>query len=97
MQGEWDLPVNYSNLHWKERREVRKQYVSEQFGNCAHCKELLSGKPSTEVMMKKLNLGLFPEGFLENPIHLHHCHKTGMTIGAVHAYCNGVLWQYHGE
>jgi hypothetical protein len=28
---------------------------------------------------------------------LHHCHQTGLTIGAVHAKCNAVLWQYHGE
>lgn len=31
------------------------------------------------------------------PVHLHHDHKTGLTIGAVHAKCNAVLWQYYGE
>jgi hypothetical protein len=30
-------------------------------------------------------------------IHLQHCHKTNMTEGAVHAYCNAVLWQYEGK
>ena len=40
---------------------------------------------------------LFPKNFFDHPIHLHHDHETGMTIGAVHAQCNAVLWQYHGE
>jgi hypothetical protein len=40
---------------------------------------------------------LFPELFLKYPVHLHHSHVTGLTIGAVHAYCNAVLWVYHDE
>ena len=40
---------------------------------------------------------LFPPNFFKWPVHLHHSHDTGMTIGAVHARCNAVLWQYHGE
>jgi hypothetical protein len=42
-------------------------------------------------------LSLFPKNFLKWPVHLHHSHDTGMTIGAVHSYCNAVLWQYHNE
>jgi len=30
-------------------------------------------------------------------MHLHHNHETDMTEGAVHAYCNAVLWQYEGK
>jgi hypothetical protein len=40
---------------------------------------------------------LFPKGFLNAPVHLHHSHVTNMTLGAVHGYCNGYLWQYLGE
>jgi hypothetical protein len=34
---------------------------------------------------------------LKSPIHLQHDHDTGLTEGAVHAYCNAVLWQYEGR
>ncbi|AGI61771.1 hypothetical protein VCO139_0016 [Vibrio phage VCO139] len=40
---------------------------------------------------------LFPKNMFQYPIHLHHDHNTGMTIGAVHARCNAVLWEYYGE
>lgn len=34
------------------------------------------------------------KNFLQHPIHLQHNHTTGMTEGAVHNYCNAVMWQY---
>lgn len=37
---------------------------------------------------------VFPKNMLSNPIHLHHDHTTGMTIGAVHAYCNVISFVY---
>ena len=39
----------------------------------------------------------FPQNFLQYPIHLQHNHDTGMTEGAVHNYCNAVMWQYEGR
>ena len=48
-------------------------------------------------MEKWIDEELVPENFFKYPVHLHHSHYTGMTIGAVHANCNAVLWQYHGE
>lgn len=90
----WKLPVNYEKLTGAERREIRNQYVREQKNYCPFCKQELSRKPVTNY---SLDLGLFPKGFLDNPIHLHHDHNTGLTLGAYHAYCNGVLWQYFGE
>jgi hypothetical protein len=56
-------------------------------------------EPTKEMQQKSINFSLFPGGigFLKYPIHLHHDHNTGMTIGAVHARCNAILWQYHGE
>jgi len=88
------LPMKYDEMTTAKRREVRLQYVEEQNGLCSHCNEPLKTRPKQKI---KLNMDLFPTGFLRYPVHLHHCHDTGMTIGAVHSYCNAVLWQYHGE
>lgn len=91
------LPINYKKAHWSVRREARLQYQSEQKGLCCHCGARFDEGPADHIEKKKLNMRLFPKKFLSHPIHLHHCHKTEMTIGAVHARCNAVLWQYHGE
>lgn len=94
---EFDLPISYSKLTQPQRRLVREQYRKTQNDLCAHCKSALTGEPPPEIRSKKINLSLFPPNFLHHPIHLHHHHDTDMTIGAVHAFCNAVLWQYHGE
>lgn len=90
-------PINYVKANPMERRVIRKWYEANQDGKCYHCKHPLEFVPPKKILQQTLNMKLFPPGFLRWPIHLHHCHKTDMTIGAVHAYCNGVLWQYHGE
>jgi len=92
-----NLPVNYNNISPYKRKQVREQYVIIQKGKCSHCKEPLSKKPSNDIMSKWIDKSLFPNGFFKYPIHLHHDHITGMTIGAIHSICNAVLWQYHGE
>jgi hypothetical protein len=92
-----DLPVNYHETHYTLRRTVRKEYIRLQEGKCCHCGKSLTGFPSDKVMKKSVNKKLFPKGFFDYPVHLHHNHNTGMTIGAVHCLCNAVLWQYHGE
>ena len=90
-------PVNYNQLRWQERKRIREQYVQEQEGLCHFCGHSLGGVPAPEVQDARVNLSLFPPGFMKHPVHLHHSHQTGMTIGAVHARCNAVLWQYCGE
>ena len=91
------LPIKYREAHWSVRREVRNQYVEEQKGLCHHCKAPLSGPPHKDVLKLSVNATLFPDNFFKYPVHLHHCHKTDYTIGAVHNHCNAVLWEYHGE
>jgi len=91
------LPVDYTKLKPNERRLVREEYVRRQQGKCAHCGADLAGTPPKMITEKWINRQLFPKGFFQHPIHLHHDHNTGMTIGAVHNTCNAVLWQYHGE
>ena len=88
------LPVDYNSLNWQELREVREEYIKRQGGKCHYCGAPLSGPPDNRAHVNKK---LFPPKFFNYPVHLHHDHTTGMTIGAVHAQCNAVLWQYHGE
>lgn len=92
-----NLPVNYDQLPFQQRRAVREEYVRVQNGLCAHCRAPLVGDPSMGELEKWIDEELFPENFFKYPVHLHHSHETGLTIGAVHAHCNAVLWQYHGE
>jgi len=91
------LPINYKNSHWTIIKEAREKYVELQDGKCCHCGNPLDGEPSDEVMDKDVNENLFPTTFFKYPVHLHHSHETGLTIGAVHCRCNAVLWQYHNE
>lgn len=89
--------LNYDNLSQRERKLLREDYIEDQKGICYYCDEPLDGKPSERVQKKVINKRAFPDNFFNYPVHLHHNHKTGMTIGAVHCKCNAVLWQYHGE
>lgn len=92
-----NLPADYNSMDWRERRAARLEYIRRQGGKCSHCGANLKDGPRDDVAAMPVKRRLFPARFFEWPIHLHHCHKTGMTIGAVHAHCNAVLWQYHGE
>ena len=92
-----ELPVIYDDLQPHERREVRQEYVKRQDGKCMHCGTALSNDPPHSIRVKRIDWKLFPKQFLKHPVHLQHCHETGLTEGAVHAYCNAVLWQYHGR
>jgi hypothetical protein len=91
------LPVRYKDLLPAQKREVRAQYTAIQNGLCMYCKGSLSDEPLAYIKAKKINWNLFPKGFMNYPVHLQHCHKTGMTEGVVHAYCNAVMWQYHNR
>lgn len=92
-----ELPVDYTKLPWRKRKLVREEYVRIQGGNCMHCNTSLNAQPPKHITSMKINWRQFPSNFLDNPVHLQHCHDSGMTEGAVHAYCNAVLWQYYGR
>jgi len=91
------LPAKYHELTAQERRLVREYYVEAQAGLCMFCNTSLSEKPPASVTDKDINWALFPPGFLRYPVHLQHDHGTGLTEGAVHSYCNAVMWQYGGR
>lgn len=92
-----NLPQPYKQLSPEQRREARTAYADLQNGLCWHCKEPLAGDPRHDVKSLKLDMCRFPKDFLKWPVHLHHSHDDGLTIGAVHAKCNGVLFQYHDQ
>lgn len=95
--GNIKLPVDYTKLNGKKRRMVREQYIREQKEKCMYCGCDLHQEPPKEITDKLINWRLFPDNFLQFPIHLQHNHNTNMTEGAVHAYCNAVMWQYEGR
>ena len=91
------LPVDYDSISREQRREVRELYVKNQSGKCFYCQEPLNNNPPDRITKRKIDWRLFPANFLKSPVHLQHNHYTGMTEGAVHAYCNAVMWQYEGK
>lgn len=90
-------PYVYDDLSPPDKKIVRELYIKEQKGLCWYCKGPLDKDPPQRIMKLRLDLSRFPPGMLRYPVHLHHDRWTGLTIGAVHARCNAVLWQYHGE
>jgi len=92
-----ELPIKYSTTHFSIRKLAREEYAKQQEGLCYHCHCPLSGPPAESVTSQSITKSLFPIGFFKWPLHLHHNHKTDLTIGVVHNYCNAVLWEHHGE
>ncbi len=89
-----NLPVRYKELSSSEKRKVRELYISLQNGKCCYCKCDLNSEPPKNITNKPVDKKLFPVNFFDYPIHLHHNHNTGLTIGAIHCYCNAVSWIY---
>jgi len=91
------LPAVYDSLSRTARRVVRDQYISDQKGLCWYCKADIRQTSPHETKKTKVRWWRFPgekKGFLRWPIHLHHDHNTGLTLGVVHAYCNAVSFDY---
>lgn len=91
------LPVKYEDIPLNKRWEIREEYIRRQKGRCWYCNELLGDEPPHKIVNATIHEDLFPPEFFDHPIHLHHSHLTGMTIGAVHNLCNAYLWEYEGE
>ena len=89
-----ELPVKYSLLSRKERAAVRNEYIKQQNNLCYYCHSHLEQVPPVHITALEIDWRLFPPDFLKYPIHLQHNHNTDLTEGAVHAYCNAVMWQY---
>ena len=61
----YNLPVNYNNLHYRERRLVRLQYIEEQNGKCYYCGEDLDKPAPERITSKPINWRYFPDNFLQ--------------------------------
>jgi len=94
---QYSLPTQYKNIPANEKWIVRQQYVEQQKGMCMYCNSNLNSEPPNSILNKKIDWNRFPDNFRKSSIHLQHCHKTGMTEGAVHMYCNAVMWQYENK
>jgi len=62
-----------------------------------YCGCSLELPPPYDITCLVIDWSLFPPNFLKHPIHLQHSHVSNLTEGAVHAYCNAVLWQYENR
>jgi len=91
------LPVKYDDIKISQKRMVREAYITEQKGLCYYCKSPLDQAVPTDISEKKIRYELYPSGFFNSRVHLHHSHTTGLTVGAVHCYCNAVLWEHESE
>jgi hypothetical protein len=91
------IPCVYHDTSIEVRRIVREEYMRRQKNMCLFCASPLTGPPGYQAMRVSVSVFLFPAGFFNNPIHLHHNHKDGMTLGAVHALCNAILWEHFNE
>lgn len=96
---EWEIkiPTRYDNLTSYQKANVRREYSRLQGHFCWFCGSSLYGSVNEDIQDLPIDWDLFPggEGFLKYPIHLQHNHDTGMTEGAVHAYCNAFMWNYY--
>jgi len=89
------LPAMYNELDKYQRKAVREQYIKLQHHECLFCGGSLYQNSPQELQELPIDWSLFPEGFLKYPIHLQHNHTTGLTEGAVHAFCNAFMWHYY--
>lgn len=89
------LPTLYDKLSPSEKRMVRQEYIRRQNNKCYLCNDDIYKPPNVDDI--KITPKLYPKNFFDYPIHLHHSHETGLTIGVVHAKCNAILWEYGGE
>lgn len=97
-QDRLTIPAMYDALTWFERRTVREDYIILQKGACYWCKATLTSDTPLHLRERfPLDQRCWGPEFLKHPIHLHHCHRSGLTLGATHAYCNAILAQYYGE
>lgn len=91
------LPARYAKLTWRQRQKVRDEYVRIQGGRCWYCDNPLTENPTPDIQSARISWRKFPEGFRKHPVHLHHSHLSGKTIGAVHMRCNAYLWHYESR
>lgn len=94
------FPQRYRDLNANQHRKLRDEYVEYFRGRCLYCDGQLDDEPHEFVRQSADeiewdNLPGSKEGFLKNPVHLHHDHETGLTLGPIHALCNAHSWHFY--
>ncbi len=84
----------------EKKRELRDEYTRSFGGRCLYCFEKLDDEPNSFVRDSADDIEWDDspgrkEGFLKNPIHLHHDHETGLTLASIHALCNAHSWHFY--
>lgn len=92
-----ELPARYDDLTVDQRARVRDDYARRQRGICPLCLQPLLADPPPVIRRLKVDKMRWPPEFFKWPQHLHHNHRTGLTIGTYHARCNAVLACYFNE
>jgi len=83
-----ELPIKYSSLSGERLSAVKEAYTCLQRERCWLCGNNLWDLPKYIVENPKL-MGLCGNQLAEHsPLHLHHDHDTGLTLGVTHAECN---------
>lgn len=89
------LPADYTKLSTYQRKMVREQYMMLQRHECWFCGSTLYEPSPQGLRDLPIDWDLFPDGFLDYPVHLQYNHNTGLTEGAVHSFCNAFMWHYY--
>jgi len=94
------LPVLYQGC--RNKALVREKYRRLQKNLCWFCHSSLDkGTPDSFRKLYPITgqelQDIFPPGFMDYPVHLHHDHSSGWTKGAVHNYCNAIMFVYFGS
>jgi hypothetical protein len=92
-----ELPAMYDEMTREVRARVREEYARRQRGICPFCLQPLLADPPPVIQRLPLDSNFWPPEFFRWPQHLHHDHRTGLTIGTYHARCNAVLAAYFHE
>lgn len=83
-----ELPTKYSSLTGERKSAVKEAYICLQRDRCWLCGDDLYDPP--KFLVENPNyMPLCGNQLAEHsPLHLHHDHKTGLTLGVTHAECN---------
>lgn len=83
-----ELPTKYSSLSGERLSAVKDAYICLQRERCWLCGDNLYELPKY-IVDNPNYMGLCYNQLAEQtPLHLHHNHDTGLTLGVAHAECN---------
>ena len=91
LQYNLELPTKYSSLSGERLSAVKEAYICLQRERCWLCGNNLYELSKYLVDNPKLMPLCGNELAERYPLHLHHDHDTGLTLGVTHAECNIII------